>query len=402
MERLFTGCVGRAALFGAVLLFCLLPRAFAQEALQEVAGQREPPLIVERFVCRGNASTSCEFILGHVYLDVGDALDERELREANLRLSTVRNFESVSIYLEKGSQRGRVTVVVEVREADPLEYNAAFGLSSRFGNFGINAAGGVTHRNLFGKGKILNFNAGAYGNLNGDTAWGHAAGIHYIDPHLFDTKRFYLQASAGYQKQRSEIENGDRFEADVISAHLALGVRLWSFSYLSGGYQWRPKTDLFATRQQRDGTVEVYVPRNHGGPIARFGWNTEDNPVFPTRGSDLQFGYFRSFAGRDEYSFSYRKHWRMGGEGVWTFGLGEDAALSLSYSRMANLGRLFPDVRRARWEIGPLFRPYYNLPDGTTVWEAGVSASLRFETKKLGIVSFSLFGSGTLKDGGGG
>ena len=82
-------------------------------------------LIIEDFSCRGNAATSCDFILGHVYLAPGDVVDEEELGNARLRLASLPSFHSVQIYLEKGSARGRVRVVIEVTEADPYAANGS-------------------------------------------------------------------------------------------------------------------------------------------------------------------------------------------------------------------------------------------------------------------------------------
>src|SRR5690606_19339675 len=137
------------------------------------------------------------------YLDVGDPVDERELREATLRLSWLRNFESVSIFLEKGTERGRAVVVIEVTEARPLEYQASLGLYSRAGDAGGNVGAGFTHYNLFGKGHILDFDAGGFSTFDGGSARGTTARLSYIDPHLFGTKRFFMLAGAGFQNQRN-------------------------------------------------------------------------------------------------------------------------------------------------------------------------------------------------------
>lgn len=69
---------------------------------------------IEDLRCRGNVATSCDFILGYVYLDRGDPLDETEVRNAQLRVATLRMFESVRIYLEKGSARGKALLIIEV------------------------------------------------------------------------------------------------------------------------------------------------------------------------------------------------------------------------------------------------------------------------------------------------
>src|SRR4029077_20489296 len=90
------------------------------------------PLIVEDIQCRGNATTSCRFIRGYLYLHAGQALDETEIRDATLRLAWLQNFRSVDIHLEKGSEKGRVIVVIEVVEASSITEALSIGFASRF------------------------------------------------------------------------------------------------------------------------------------------------------------------------------------------------------------------------------------------------------------------------------
>src|SRR5262245_8144162 len=83
----------------------------------------EPPsadLQVQDIRCEGNQQVTCDFIRGHLYLKAGDALDEDEIRNAELRLSALRYFGTVGIHLEKGARRGSVIVVIDVTEESPL------------------------------------------------------------------------------------------------------------------------------------------------------------------------------------------------------------------------------------------------------------------------------------------
>jgi len=104
------------------------------------------PLIVQEVTCAGNAHTSCDFIREHLYLQAGQPLDEEEIRNAELRLSSLRNFKSVSIRLEKGAQRGAVTVVMEVEEASPITTESLLGASSRMNRQGGQHPGPATFR----------------------------------------------------------------------------------------------------------------------------------------------------------------------------------------------------------------------------------------------------------------
>jgi hypothetical protein len=91
-------------------------------------------LIVEDIRCKGNALTRCTFIRGFLHLSPGDPLSEEEIQNAKLRLSSLSDFVSVQIYLDKGSAKGRAIVVVEVVEvveADRIDNQVSAGVSSR-------------------------------------------------------------------------------------------------------------------------------------------------------------------------------------------------------------------------------------------------------------------------------
>ena len=62
---------------------------------------------------------------------MGGLLDEDEVKDAKLRLSALPNFRSVDIHLEKGSEKGRVVVVIEVAEADSFTMALVLGTSFR-------------------------------------------------------------------------------------------------------------------------------------------------------------------------------------------------------------------------------------------------------------------------------
>ncbi len=143
--------------FVALVLFALLtPLARAADAL-----------VVEDLRCRGNAATSCEFILGHVYLGRGDTLDEERAAERTTALVDAADFSVRQHLSRKGSERGKAIVVVEVAEADPIVGEWLLGASHRLGAFRSVAAGRLSHQNLFGAGKIADLSAVAVSPLNG-------------------------------------------------------------------------------------------------------------------------------------------------------------------------------------------------------------------------------------------
>src|SRR5690348_15525453 len=138
---------------GWMLLLLLAPLAALAQA------PADPPLVVESLECRGNVSTSCEFILGQLYLGKGDRVDEEEIQNAKLRLLWLRNFRSVSIYLEKGSQRGFARVVIEVTEASAISKEVTLGFAALDDVLSQVVQGRWADNNLFGNGKVLDASA---------------------------------------------------------------------------------------------------------------------------------------------------------------------------------------------------------------------------------------------------
>src|SRR5688572_31141156 len=93
--------------------------------------EHAPALQVQEIRCTGNSHVSCDFIRGHLHLNAGATLDEEEIRNAELRLSALRYFDSATIHLEKGAVRGAVVVVIDVSENNPVRVESVAGASHR-------------------------------------------------------------------------------------------------------------------------------------------------------------------------------------------------------------------------------------------------------------------------------
>jgi outer membrane protein assembly factor BamA len=389
MRIRFVPGAARAVLL-ALLLSVSAP-AWAQDVA--VAAAEDPPLTVERLLCRGNENTSCEFILSHLYLSVGDNVDEREIREATIRLSWLPSFESVSIYLEKGSQRGRANVVVEVRESNHVIWEAMAGFHAQTSSVGQFFHARATHYNLFGEGKILDAAASTRVHIDGPVFRSTNWGVQYVDQHLFGSKRNFAAAGLWYQDFRREWDNGDVVDAEQLGLDLTFGRRLFSFSYLTVGYQFRPLDNVDSQRRQDDGKFDVRTGQSRGGIHVTYGWNSEDDPYFPTRGSRLHYGFYRSIDGGDGHILSFRKNWQPFDAGVWTLLVDTQITLGFQYSRLFDPGERFGGARKGLWYVTPFTRPYYNTVDARHFRELGVEAGVRFQTRSFGVVNLYVFGS---------
>src|SRR5688572_7823027 len=131
------------------LLLAFLISIGAQAADQEHA----PALQVQEIRCTGNSYVSCDFIRGHLHLNAGATLDEEEIRNAELRLSALRYFNSATIHLEKGAVRGAVVVVIDVTESNPVRVESVAGASHRLDVGRFTVASRIAHQNLFGEGE---------------------------------------------------------------------------------------------------------------------------------------------------------------------------------------------------------------------------------------------------------
>jgi outer membrane protein assembly factor BamA len=370
------------------LLLLLAPlSAFAQGD----ATPADPPLTVEALECRGNVHTSCRFILGQLYLSEGDRLDEEEIQNAKLRLLWLRNFSAVSIYLEKGSERGRARVVVEVVEASTVNRELTFGLFSQDGSVGQLVAGRWTDQNLFGNGKVLDFSASIVTPYGGKKQSQHIAQLSYIDPHLFDSKRYYFSTDIAYLDADIDRQNGDRINIDQLAFNLNFGRRLWDFSFLTAGFQYRPVSDRFSSIRRNDGEVEDTLDTSNGSWILAYGWSSRDDQYFPTQGSTFQLSVVST---RDRYhtdvGLNYSNAWTNSNGTTWIASFGTpDPYTRLEIQRPL---KPFLDARKVRAFLQlDVTRTGLNT-SGNQILSGGLSAGVRFDSPKLGVVTLYFVG----------
>jgi hypothetical protein len=384
-------------------LACALAALTPLACVAQVA-ESDSPLVVEDVQCRGNTLTACDFIVGHVYVGQGDRLDEVELQNARLRLAAQRNFESVDIRLEKGSARGRVVVVIEVKEANPLATEWLVGASTRLESVRQVLGGRLTHQNLFGTGKFASATLAGQVPIDGPEQREFAADLYYADPHLLDSKRYFAIAGVSYIDTRGEDLYGSFGEFEMLRFGATIGRRLWDFSFLTIGYGYRAKLEGRSGRWQSDGTFELDEAENRHAVDVIYGWNSEDDLFFPTRGSSFHVGLGWNFGTDDpddEAHFQFRKTWATDAGSLWTFKVGGNPAheyrrtfgehqwLAVSYAQAFD----HPDVRRGRWYVEPGYGGAGFAPAGQRIREFGLKVGVRLEMPTFGIVDLYLMGS---------
>jgi outer membrane protein assembly factor BamA len=379
-------------------------------ALPTVAATQAPEierLVVQDVTCAGNQGYSCEFIREHLYLRAGSTLDEEEIRNAELRLSASRNFDSVAIRLEKGAERGAVIIVIEVDEADPVSTEWLMAGSSRQDSRRGVLAGRLTHQNLFGSGKIADLSGVAIVPLSGE---GHNEAydvtLRYVDPQLFGSRRLFGVAGMSWRKRRFEDGYGNFGELDAGQLEASLGWRFADFSYLSIGATYQPDNDWLFGHWRSDGTFAYQRPESYSDVALTlaYGWSSEDDLHFPTQGSTFQVllgGEYEPSAPEGRSHLQFRKTWARGGS-YWTVkvggdpspeyrnSMGESQLFALSYARPVAPGS---EILRGRWYIEPGFAIKGYSSQGEDLYEYGVKVGFRADTRRFGYIDLYLLGT---------
>lgn len=364
----------------------------------------EPELRVQGVECRGNHSTSCDFIRSHLNLSAGMPLSEVELRNAQLRLSSLRNFEAVDVRLEKGTQRNAVVVVIEVTEASPITTESLVGLSSRLDGTRSVVAGRLAHQNLFGAGKTLDlaavaatpFAGGAYDEL-------YEVNVRYADPNLFGSDRYFAVARASWIHSRRRDVHGNFSDFDGPELDVRIGRRFGDFSYLTWNSTFRPNLDWVIGEWDFGGPTnfDVTVKEEEDGGGLTYGWNSEDDLYFPTQGFSFHIGVgwnYGSGSPANRSHLQFRKTWQLD-DSLLTVQLGgsptpeyrtsfnESQLLSVSYARRLQAS---DSIKRGRWYIEPGFGTAGYTSRDERIYEVGIKAGVRLDTTEFGIVDLYL------------
>lgn len=377
---------------------------FALAAASSARAAEESELRVQNVECRGNHSTSCDFIRSHLNLSAGMPLSEVELRNAQLRLSSLRNFEAVEVRLEKGTQRNAVIVAIEVTEASSITTESLLGLSSRLDATRSVIAGRVAHQNLFGTGKTVDLAAVAATPLAGEP-YDEQYEVHlrYADPNLFGSDSYFAVARASWidASRRDIYGNFSDFEGAEID--LRVGRRFGDFSYFMLSATFRPNPDWITGEWDFGGPTnfDVTVRDRERGFGIIYGWNSEDDLYFPTQGFSFHIGAgwdFGSGSPANRSHVQFRQTWQLD-DSLLTVKLGgspspeyrtsfDDSQLfSISYARALQAS---DGVKRGRWYIEPGVGTAGYTDRDERIYEVGIKAGVRLDTRTFGIVDLYL------------
>ncbi len=259
-------------------------------------------LKIEGIECVNNKITRCDLIKTHLYLHPGDSISEEEIENAKLRLKASGLFLDANVYLQKGSKRGQVNVVLDVQEQNPTYFNLNI-LSSKMDPGSHSDSTQEVHvgnRNLFGLGKGLSF---SFKNSD-QVPTSQSFSLRYEDPNFFGSEKYFGSLSF----EQNQISRRDEGYAEGVDYSLEnstleriyrveLGRRIFDFSYLKAsmafeqlsGNRYSVKKSIIGDSTQIDLYSNPFRYYNKSLTF-EYGWNTQDDSFSPRSGSQFAIG----------------------------------------------------------------------------------------------------------------
>lgn len=261
--------------------------AFDDSVFDEGSGI-ENAQFIEAIEIIGNAKTERTVIMRRLQVAIGDLVDEEKIEESRLRLLNTGYFKAVELSLRRGSQRGRVMLVIEVAERNTILIDDLYlGFSSRtpfYGGFGIGES------NFLGNGVSTN----ASFVIGKDR---RAVDLHFFVPDLSDTP-LQLSGSAIFLQGAEVLDQNEPDAVELkygrIGGTLGLGIGVGPAQRVSLDYR------LEAVSADRLPNLDPALLRR--APQIQFGdsvissliltyeRDTRDDPFVPTQGGRIVLG----------------------------------------------------------------------------------------------------------------
>ena len=129
------------------------PSAPNQTNTFELQDDLNPLYIVESIKITGNSTTRGDLILSLLQIKPGDVMDEEKVETSRMHLLARGYFKDVRVHLERGTERGRVKLVVEVEERNTILVDDLFYGWSETNPFWAGAA--ISDINFIGRGLVV-------------------------------------------------------------------------------------------------------------------------------------------------------------------------------------------------------------------------------------------------------
>jgi hypothetical protein len=234
------------------------------------------------------------------------------------------------------------------------------------------------------------------------------ARLQFVDPKLLDSSRYFLITGITYQNTYTVYPdnltiypNGDSNKTDQLGIDLSIGRRIFDYSYVTVGYLHRQISQSFTQYVGGSGAFSTNPdPNADKGFSFGYGWNSEDDPYFPTRGSRFTSNFGTSWA-----SVRFRKTWSRSPDSAWTLQFGgtpgteyresldESQDFSVAYGRAISPSDALGGIRRGRWYIEPGISYYGTSSYGRNLAEWGLKTGIRLDTKAFGMIELYVMAS---------
>lgn len=243
-------------------------------------------LIIEKIEVSGNTKTKLEVIFRYLTIRTGDAINPARIEANYRRLSQTNFFKEVDIYTRPGSSKGKVVVVIEVRERRGPYFQFEGGHSDLNGWYFVPAS--LRFDNLFGRGNFLGLRF-----FIGDRI--SKLSLEYRNPNLFDNSAVLNLELFGAVQKFIHYFGTERVAQDVDFSgfRMRLNGTQSIFKYLFFAYRIETfKPELFAELTDLDSTITSFPPdiaddlakTKVGAFSVGIHADLRDNPVYPLNG----------------------------------------------------------------------------------------------------------------------
>jgi len=253
-----------------------------------VHGQSKPSqhrLTIEGIEIVGNTKTSEDVFYRYLTIGPGDPITPEVIELNNRRLSQTNFFKDVEFYTRRGSQKGKVVVIIEVKERKWPYFQFEGGRSDLDGWFFVPAS--LRFDNAFGHGSKLGLKLTIGDRLGLVSLWYHNAS-------LFNNRAFVDVQLLGGSQDFIHYFGNERFEQTVEFSGLQakLGGTRGLLRHLFVAYRLRNyDPDDFAIGEESGrldtlppGIADDLVRKEYESLIFGITADRRDNPVFPLRG----------------------------------------------------------------------------------------------------------------------
>jgi len=334
-------------------------------------------LFIEKISCEGNSKSNCDFIQNQISIKEGDLVDDEKIRESRLRLQLLGHFTEVDIRLSKGSQPGKVVATVSVIEQSSYSLDISSGIAQPHKPLDLSADIIGSDRNFSGRGDTLSLRLRSQTKPIDKKSIGvftNTIRLEYVRPNFLLPRMYAVTGVGG-----NYLRVGGSYFTKSIWGDLSLGYKVFDYSFVALGYRYRVDGYSWGTSSRIQ------------NPFVQMGWDSQDNPTFPTQGSRLLVGFdWHNYQNGSRYKHhyfhfngSYLQHLSLSDKDVLSLRFGsfrgndhgfyvsEDQATSLRYTRISKRVK-DTEIRKAAYYFEPgrfygYDKPMYGARLGTTL-----------------------------------